>query len=269
MRFQKKSINSALLSSLVFLSFLAVFLLSLHFVCAAEANEAIQTITGINTENIPTNPEELNTATQGFVESQLMKLANSTSIVKMNVYFSTHQGFFKALFNKPYSFSGKFFWIIVVWIFLLLIFLDIYGMFNLRKYGLNFVLGLFSVWILGLINLISALAEFLTSMVLKPESFWFKLLAFIVILIVMALIIGFLKMFYKSSISAKEKGEVKATKKRSKRAEEIAKRAEEKAGEAAAVAASSKEEDEDISEEEKKEIEEEAKEAAEGLGEEG
>jgi len=269
MIYEKKSIASILVLSSIFLVFLVVFFMSLHAVSAIDSSNTIESITGVNSDNIPKNSEELNIATQGFVESQLVKFANSTNIVKMNNYFGAHQGFFKALFNEQYSFSGKFFWIITVWIFLLLIFSDLYGLLNLNKYGLNFILGVLSVWLLGIINLISALAGFLTSIISKPESFWFRVITFVIVLVVMVLIINFLKTFYKSIISSRKEGEIKTAKKTSKRAEKSSKRAEETAAQAVAVATASKEEDEDISDEEKEEIRKEAKEAAEGLGEEG
>jgi len=266
---EKKSIALILVLSSIFLFFLAVFFMSLHVVSAIDSGNTIESVTGINPNNIPKNPEELNIATQGFLEVQLSRLANSTTIINMNNYFGAHEGFFKALFNEPYSFSGKFFWVVAVWIFILLIFSDIYGLLKLDKYAMNFILGIITVWLLGIINLISALAGFLASIVSKPESFWFRVITFVIVLVVMILIINFLKTFYKSIISSRKEGEIKTAKKTSKRAEKSSKRAEEKASQAVAIATASKEGDEDISEEEKEEIRNEAKEAAEGLGEEG
>lgn len=193
----KKELKNLILPAVIITIFLASFI---SFV-AAEATSAEQII-GFDPNKIPQTKEEI--ANQ-YLSQEWSSIVTKTPLIgPINTFFTNNPLIFNILFNIPYSLTATFFMIFILWLYIALIMSDLLKPL-IDKPSISFAIGFASSIILAHINLIKTIVSGPLNLLFAPESWWMRIIMWILLFTIFFVIWYVNKAFAKQIKAGKQK----------------------------------------------------------------
>ncbi|MEK6885375.1 MAG: hypothetical protein AABX17_00230 [Nanoarchaeota archaeon] len=224
--------RQVIIAGFILISLVALFLLinvSAPFIFAVTidpSNTEDPLGIGVNPADIPTTPDELTEASSSYLQKRWENIITNSRFAGIHNSFLAHPLPFTILFHQPYSFSLTFFLVVIFWIFLLVSIGNLVGAYS-GSGMMGFAGGLVSAILLSWIGVIGGIATFVVDFILGRQSIWIKILLWIAVFVILAIIFVANGIWKKSVEDSKKQEEKRRLKEKVEEHEEFVKGVEE------------------------------------------
>lgn len=157
------------------------------------ANKVSSTVSSVNLNNW-----------QSLADAFKQKLLSSQFVSPIDKFFQAISPVFQVLFGLPYSFSLKFLFITIIWIYLLFQFKKVLNFTIFSKKGVCWLISIGLLILFAQTGILSAISGFLSGLVMAPKTPWIGILIFIGIIVAMVLLGGGLTLMTRFSKKARK-----------------------------------------------------------------
>ncbi len=145
---------------------------------------------------------EIADSNAGYIGEELRRILLKNPVINgFNYFFTAISPVFLVLFGEPYSLSLALFFVIILWIFFVFKFKEIFSVFLSFSLGTSFIISLGLTIALAQIGILRAIAESFVWIVFLTDAWFWSLLLFFVVIIFMVIVykvIGQLGIFSKN-----------------------------------------------------------------------